>query len=164
VDEIDTNYRTVASAEGRAIAGNSEGGWAAVNLGLKNLSEFGVLGSFSGYFIPRDEDTTKLFDGDQSLADANSPLTYLPQLQGELPAIYILQEGQQEQDQGGRFQRFFEERKKFYEENQEFAEALKARGANYEFENPSGGDHDWDFWRAYLPEFLVFTSEHLNEK
>lgn len=161
VNEIDSNYRTVASAEGRAIAGNSEGGWAAVNLGLKNPSEFGVLGSFSGYFIPRDEDKTKLFDEDQSLADANSPLTYLPQLQGRLPAIYILQEEQQEQDKGGRFQRFFEERKKFFEENQEFAEELKARDATYEFENPSGGDHDWDFWRAYLPDFLVFASEHL---
>jgi putative tributyrin esterase len=150
VSEIDSGYRTVASAQGRAIAGNSEGGWSAVNLGLKNPSEFGVVGSFSGYFIADDEDKNRLFDGDQSLADANSPMTYLPQLGGELPAIYLLQE----QSNGGRFQQDFEE-------NQEFAEELKARGAPYEFDNPSGGDHDWDFWRAYLPDFLVFTSEHL---
>jgi enterochelin esterase-like enzyme len=150
VSEIDSNYRTVASADGRAIAGNSEGGWAAANLGLKNPSEFGVVGSFSGYFSADDQDKNNLFDGDQSLADANSPMTYLPQLGGELPAIYLLQE----QDQGGRFQQDFEE-------NQEFAEELKARDATYEFDNPSGGDHNWDFWRARLPDFLIFASHHL---
>ncbi|MBV9455437.1 MAG: esterase family protein [Rubrobacter sp.] len=150
VSEVDSNYRTVASADGRAIAGNSEGGWAAVNLGLKNPSKFGVVGSFSGYFTADDQDKNNLFDGDQSLADANSPTSYLPRLGGDLPAIYLLQE----QDRGGRFQQDFEE-------NQEFAEELKARGATYEFDNPSGGDHNWDFWRAYLPDFLIFTSEHL---
>jgi enterochelin esterase-like enzyme len=150
VNEIDSNYRTVDSAEGRAIAGNSEGGWAAINVGLKNPSEFGVLSSFSGYFTADDQDKKELFDGDQSLADANSPMTYLSQLEGELPAIYLLQE----QSEGGRFQQDFEQ-------NQEFAQALEARNATYEFDNPSGGDHDWDFWRARLPDFLVFASEHL---
>lgn len=152
VNEIDSNYRTVASAEGRAIAGNSEGGWAAINLGLKNPSEFGVLGSFSGYFTTDDQDKNKLFDGDQSVADENSPMLYLSQLKGELPAIYLL-EGQGESD-NPRFEQG-------YEENQEFAEALKARGATYDFDNPAGGDHNWDFWRARLPDFLIFASEHL---
>jgi S-formylglutathione hydrolase FrmB len=62
-------------------------------------------------------------------------------------AIYFLQE----QREGGRFQQAFEE-------NREFAEELKARGATYDFDNLTGGDYDWDFWRAYLPDFLVFTS------
>ena len=151
-NEIDSNYRTVASAGGRAIAGNSEGGWAAINLGLKNPSEFGVLGSFSGYFTADDEDKKVLFDGDQSLADANSPMLYLSQLEGELPAIYLL-EGQGESG-NPRFEQG-------YEENQELAEELKARGATHDFDNPTGGDHDWDFWRERLPDFLIFASEHL---
>lgn len=146
VDEIDSNYRAVDSAEDRAIAGNSEGGWAAANLGLKNSSEFGVIGSFSGYFTVDDKEKTDLFDEDQSLADANSPMTYLPQLEGELPPIYLLV-GQ-------------DERAPEPEENQEFAEELKARDASYEFNNLSGR-HGWDFWRAHLPDFLVFTSERL---
>lgn len=150
VNEIDSNYRTVDSAEGRAIAGNSEGGWAAANLGLRNPSEFGVIGSFSGYFTVDEREMTNLFDGEQTLADANSPMTYLPQLDGKLPAIYLLQE----QSNGGRYYQDFEE-------NQEFAEELKSRDATYDFDNPAAGDHDWDFWREHLPDFLIFASEHL---
>lgn len=157
VNEIDSNYRTVASADGRAIAGNSEGGWSAVNLGLKNPSEFGVLGSFSGYFRARDVDKADLFDEDQSLADANSPLTYFPQLEGELPAIYLLQEPNQGTG-GGRFQ---EERQEFFEENQEFAKELEDSDDTYKFDTPSSGSHDWPFWREHLPDFFVFASERL---
>jgi enterochelin esterase-like enzyme len=146
VDEIDSNYRTVNSPEGRAIAGNSEGGWAAANLGLKNPSEFGVIGSFSGYFTVDEQETTDLFNGDQSLADANSPMIYLPQLEGRLPPIYLLV-GQ-------------DDRPPDPEENQEFAEELEACDASYEFDNLSGS-HGWDFWRAHLPDFLIFASKRL---
>ena len=146
VDEIDSNYRTVDSPEGRAIAGNSEGGWAAANLGLKNPSEFGVIGSFSGYFTADEQETRDLFNGDQSLADANSPTSSLPQLEGRLPPIYLLV-GQ-------------DDRAPDPEENQEFAEELEARDASYEFDNLSGR-HGWDFWRAYLPDFLIFASKRL---
>src|SRR4051812_32681406 len=66
VNEIDSNYRTVAAADGRAIAGLSEGGYGAMNLGLKNPSEYGVIGSFSGYFTLNEDDTASLFGGDQS--------------------------------------------------------------------------------------------------
>jgi enterochelin esterase-like enzyme len=146
VDEIDSKYRTVDTAEGRAIAGNSEGGWAAANLGLKNPSEFGVIGSFSGYFTADEQETRDLFNGDQSLADANSPMSYLPQLEGTLPPIYLLV-GQ-------------DDRAPDPEENQEFAEELEVRNASYEFDNLSGS-HGWDFWRAHLPDFLIFASERL---
>src|SRR5919202_1204096 len=146
VDEIDSKYRTVDTAEGRAIAGNSEGGWAAANLGLKNPSEFGVIGSFSGYFTADEQETRDLFNGDQSLADANSPMSYLPQLEGTLPPIYLLV-GQ-------------DDRTPDPEENQEFAEELEARDASYEFDNLSGR-HGWDFWRAHLPDFLIFASKRL---
>ena len=146
VDEIDSNYRTVDSPEGRAIAGNSEGGWAAANLGLKNPSEFGVIGSFSGYFTADEQETRDLFNGDQSLADANSPTSSLPQLEGRLPPIYLLV-GQ-------------DDRAPDPEENQEFAEELEACDASYEFDNLSGS-HGWDFWRAHLPDFLIFASKHL---
>jgi enterochelin esterase-like enzyme len=145
VKEIDFNYRTVASADGRAIAGLSEGGYGAMNLGLKNPSEYGVIGSFSGYFTLNEDDTSTLLGGDQGLAAANSPMTYLPQLEGELPAIYFYV-GQGE----GRN----------LKENKKFAEALRARGVSFDFEIYSG-KHNWDFWRAHLPDFLIFASEHL---
>ena len=145
VDEIDSSYRTVDSRDGRAIAGNSEGGYGAMNLGLKNPSEYGVIGSFSGYFTVDKHDLANVFGGDQDLADANSPMTYLPQLEGELPAIWFVA-GEDDQ--------------KYLGENSKFAEELKARGASYEF-NTYPGEHNWDLWGERLPDFLVFASEHL---
>lgn len=144
VDEIDSNYRTIQSKDGRAIAGNSEGAYGAVNLGLKNRSKYGVIGSFSGYFTIDKRDLSRIFEGDQSLADANSPMLYLPQLEGDLPAIYLLI-GQDE---------------KYLEENSKFAEELKDRGASVDFESYPGS-HNWDLWGAHVPDFLVYASEHV---
>jgi len=144
VDEIDSNYRTIQSKDGRAIAGNSEGAYGAMNLGLKNPSKYGVIGSFSGYFTIDKRDLSRIFEGDQSLADANSPMLYLPQLEGDLPAIYLLI-GQDE---------------KYLEENSKFAEELKDRGASVDFESYPGS-HNWDLWGAHVPDFLVYASEHM---
>ena len=145
VNEIDSNYRTVRSARGRAIAGLSEGGYGAMNLGLRNPSEFGVIGSFSGYFNIDQYDMPRIYGRDQSLAEANSPMAYLPQLEGELPAIYFYVGGGDE---------------KFLEENQEFADQLETRGASYDFEIYKGA-HSWDLWREHLPDFLVYAAAHL---
>jgi putative tributyrin esterase len=145
VNEIDSNYRTVVSARGRAIAGLSEGGYGAMNLGLRNPSEFGVIGSFSGYFTIDQHDLSSIFGGDQNLAEANSPMTYLPQLEGELPAIYFY---------------VGEDDEKFLEENQEFADELETRGASYDFETYPGA-HSWKSWRGHLPDFLTFATDRL---
>ena len=144
VNEIDSNYRTVESKNGRAIAGNSEGAYGAINLGLKDRSEYGVIGSFSGYFTIDEDDLSRIFGGDRSFAEANSPMLYLPQLDGELPAIYLLV-GQNDH---------------YLTENQEFTEELKARGASFEL-NTFPGKHNWDLWGAHVPDFLIFANEHL---
>jgi len=144
VDEIDSNYRTVASKDGRAIAGNSEGAYGAMNLGLKDPSEYAVIGSFSGYFTIDEGDLSRIFGGDRSFAEANSPILYLAQLDGELPAIYLLV-GQNDH---------------YFTENQEFAEQLKARGASVEFDT-FPGKHNWDLWGAHVSDFLIFANEHL---
>jgi enterochelin esterase-like enzyme len=146
VNEIDSKYRTIRSKDGRAIAGNSEGGYGAMNLGLRNPSEFGVIGSFSGYFTIDDKDLSQVFDGDESLAEANNPMAYVPQLEGSLPLIYIVVG----QDEGKNLQ-----------ENLKFAEELKAQGASFEF-HTFAGKHNWDSWREELPGFLVFASENLS--
>jgi S-formylglutathione hydrolase FrmB len=47
---VDSRYRTVASREGRAVAGISMGAWGAMLLGLKHPQVFGAIGSFSAPF------------------------------------------------------------------------------------------------------------------
>lgn len=44
---VDANYRTVATAQGRAIAGLSQGGMFAVGTGLRYPEVFGIVGAFS---------------------------------------------------------------------------------------------------------------------
>ncbi|WP_373396688.1 alpha/beta hydrolase family protein [Algoriphagus halophilus] len=45
---VDTNYRTIASKEGRAISGLSMGGHGALYLGIRHQDIFGTAGSQSG--------------------------------------------------------------------------------------------------------------------
>ena len=49
VRAIDTRYRTIATGAGRGIAGLSEGGYGALNIGLHHPGEFRLLESWSGY-------------------------------------------------------------------------------------------------------------------
>src|SRR5579864_3367589 len=49
---IDSHYRTIASARGRAVAGLSEGGYGAINIAVQHPREFSVVESWSGYEKP----------------------------------------------------------------------------------------------------------------
>jgi S-formylglutathione hydrolase FrmB len=60
VPKIDRLFRTVASAQGRALLGVSAGGYAAYNLGTRHPAEFGVLAAHSGYFLAEEDDEVVL--------------------------------------------------------------------------------------------------------
>jgi enterochelin esterase-like enzyme len=89
---IDAHYRTIADRQARAIAGISEGGYGAMNLGLKHVAEFGTIVSISGYFTA---ERSEVFPGndpwghDATLMAANSPTLYVRHLAG-LQATHIL--------------------------------------------------------------------------
>ena len=48
VDEIDARYRTIATREGRGIAGLSMGGFGALVVSMRNLDKFSAAASTSG--------------------------------------------------------------------------------------------------------------------
>jgi enterochelin esterase-like enzyme len=75
VSAIDSRYRTIASAAGRGLAGLSEGGYGALNIGLHHPGTFRVLESWSGYM--RAADIPSIFGHKRSLLTYNSPSTYL---------------------------------------------------------------------------------------
>jgi enterochelin esterase-like enzyme len=143
VEHVDSTYRTVASRDGRAIAGLSEGAYGAMNLGLKSRGEFGVIGSFSGYFV--EGANQPAFDGDEKLAAENSPALYLPKLKGPLPRIYFyVGEGEGT----------------YTAQNRGFARELRAKGASFEF-RVFPGSHTWSLWRNHLDGFLTYASRNL---
>jgi enterochelin esterase-like enzyme len=143
VEHVDSTYRTIPSRGGRAIAGLSEGGYGAMNLGLKDQGEFGVIGSFSGYFV--EGANQPAFGGDKTLAAENSPALYLSRLEGRLPEIYFYV-GRGE----GRYAA----------QNRRFARELRAKGASFEF-RVFPGTHSWSLWRDHLDGFLIYASRNL---
>ena len=48
IPEIDKNFRTIATRDGRAVAGLSMGGYGAIKFGFKYPEKFFIAGSFSG--------------------------------------------------------------------------------------------------------------------
>ena len=52
VDWTDANLPTIASADGRVLAGLSAGGFGAMDIGLRHPSVFGRIEAWSGYFQP----------------------------------------------------------------------------------------------------------------
>ena len=48
VNYIDSHYRTIQSKNGRALIGNSQGGYAAIKLGILHPDVFGVVASHTG--------------------------------------------------------------------------------------------------------------------
>jgi enterochelin esterase-like enzyme len=76
VAAIDRRYRTIAFAAGRALAGLSEGGYGALNIGLHHPGTFRVLESWSGYM--RVDRIPAIFGHSAQTFAYNSPLLYLP--------------------------------------------------------------------------------------
>jgi enterochelin esterase-like enzyme len=71
VRAVDSQYRTIPTGDARALVGLSEGGYAALNIGIHHPGEFHVLESWSGY--QRADDIGVIFGHRSSLLRHNSP-------------------------------------------------------------------------------------------
>jgi hypothetical protein len=76
VRAVDRTFLTIHGGAGRGLAGLSEGGYAAFNIGLHHPAEFRVLESWSGY--EKADDIKSIFGGRKALLAHNSPLLTLP--------------------------------------------------------------------------------------
>ena len=82
VAAIDARFRTIPTGAGRALAGLSEGGYGALNIGLHHPNEFRVLESWSGY--ERADDLASIFGRRPTLLAYNSPNAELPKVAAAL--------------------------------------------------------------------------------
>ena len=95
VAAVDGQLRTKADPTQRGIGGLSMGGYCALNLGLKHPDIYSVVLDFSGDTLPTVDTLpgglAQLFGpGYQKSVDANTPATYLGQLDAERgPALWI---------------------------------------------------------------------------
>ena len=155
IPHVDGAYRTLASREGRAIAGLSMGGYGAVKLALGHPDMFASAASISGALrFPREgwDDGPKVFGtgpASERLRAQNDVLELALLLQrtrpaGPTPALYV--------DCGT--DDFL------YDSNARVRAFLREIGVPYYYHEQPGG-HSWEYWSARLPDHLRFALDHL---
>jgi enterochelin esterase-like enzyme len=147
VGAIDARYRTVRSGADRILGGLSEGGYAALNIGLHHPGEFRVLESWSGYELAAN--IRSIFGGKQALLEKNSPALQLATAASALRAEHAFVWFYSGTDDH------------FLKQNRAFAAALEQAGIPHRFFVVRGG-HNWALWRGNASLALLAASEHLH--
>lgn len=157
ITSVDATFRTIATRDGRMIAGLSMGGYGAVKAGLRHPELFAVVGSFSGAFdITRPGDVFK-GESKPDVMDVFGPVGSTVRKANDVFAMaaaakpdglpyFWLAEGTSDP---------------WLEPNREMARALKARGIATEYVEHPGG-HDWTFWDWAVQSFL--NSPHVTAR
>ncbi len=157
---VEKGFRTIATRSGRAIAGNSMGGYGAFKIALKYPEMFSFAASFSGAFdaptlfeVSREGEwselepsLTKVFGGDRSRLKTENGLKYLASRASRpLPRFYF--------DCG------LED--EFIMVNRGLAQVFTELGVRHEYNEFAGG-HDWDYWDLRIESLLRLASEKLD--
>jgi enterochelin esterase-like enzyme len=143
VRDVDARWPTLADRADRAIAGNSEGAFGAMNLALHHLASFGIVESWSGYF--RAHRDGRFAHATRRELLAYSPADYVAGLRTRLrrdPLRAYLYVGMVDADRGL---------------STSFAGQLRSAGATVRYaEYP--GRHSWRLWRDTVPHALAFAA------
>jgi enterochelin esterase-like enzyme len=146
VRAIDRRYRTIPRGADRALAGLSEGGYGALNIGLHHPGEFHVLESWSGYM--QADDIVSVFGHGHGRLAANSPALVAPALARRLRREHT-------------FIWFYSSHgDRLFRQNVAFAHELHRLRIPYHFSVVSGG-HTWRTWRDNFPSALLAASARL---
>ncbi|HLY86262.1 MAG TPA: alpha/beta hydrolase-fold protein [Gaiellaceae bacterium] len=146
VRAIDKRYRTIPRAAGRAIAGLSEGGYGALNIGFHHPNLFRVLESWSGYM--RADPIVSIFGKSPARLAYNSPLLYLPKVARALRRGHV------------RIWFYVCKHDEFPAENYRFASLLNTYRVPHTFLVVAGG-HNWGAWRRNAPAAFVAAARSL---
>jgi enterochelin esterase-like enzyme len=142
VRAVDARWPTAPGRASRAIAGNSEGAYGAMNVALHQLATFGVVEAWSGYYLQRRAGPFKRATTTQ--LRENSPAAYVGSLGPNLrrwPLHAFVYTGRTDEAR---------------DQSRAFAKALATVGANVSFAVDSGR-HDWRLWRAQMPDMLRYA-------
>jgi enterochelin esterase-like enzyme len=142
VHAVDSRFATLPGRAYRAIGGESEGGYAAVNIALRHPALFSTAESWSGYALQRR--VGPFAHASAATLAANSPAGYVAGLKAQLqryPFNAYIYCGVTEPALPRR---------------ERFAHQLAAVGAHVRFAAFPGG-HDWALWRAQTPRMLAFA-------
>ena len=147
VRAIDRRFRTIPSGSARALAGLSEGGYGALNIGLHHPGEFHVLESWSGYV--RADDIGAVFGHRRMLLAANSPTSTIAGVAARLRRAHT-------------FVWFYSgTTDHFRTQNEAFGDELTKLHIAHRFFLVRGG-HNWALWRGNAARALIAASGRLH--
>jgi enterochelin esterase-like enzyme len=151
IRSVDARFATRPERRFRAIAGDSEGGYGAMNIALHHLDLFATVESWSGYFFQLPQGVFK--DAPPALLLANEPSYYVRSLGPRLhryPLHAYIYKGTEENASG-------------IVKARDFAVELRREGAHVTFRVFRGG-HNWRLWRAQTPRMLAYASRMLGAR
>ncbi len=130
VNYVDSNYRTLADARHRAIAGLSMGGGHAWRVDLNYPEMFEYVGMFSSAFGWNGQKTVgaEFYKDEVTNRFENN----------QLPSLYWIAIGAEDF---------------LYDNNSDYRKILDDLNVKYEYYESAGG-HSWSNWRLYLTKFL----------
>ncbi len=146
---IDARFDTIPGRDGRALIGLSAGGYGAMNIGLRNLQQFGAVQSWSGYFVATNPAGTKVLELGSPQADAAATVPRGPQLRRRLeslPTQIAFYVGLQDT--------------RFLVMNRQYDAALTRTGISHIFHTYPGG-HSPALWRSQAPTWLGWALSYL---
>ncbi len=149
---IDQRFRTVRSRFGRALVGLSAGGYGAFNIGLRRLSTFGAVESWSGYFVATDPTGDRILDLGSATADGGAQVPTGDRLRNEvtaLPTLIAFYVGAQDS--------------RFLDMNRRFDATLTRSRVTHEFRIYAGG-HSTVLWRSQAPRWLGMALDSLSRE
>jgi enterochelin esterase-like enzyme len=146
VHAVDSRYRTIRRAAGRALAGLSEGGYGAFNIGIHHPREFRLLESWSGY--ERADPLRAVFGTDKRLLVRNSPQLTLPAAARTLRHAHVS------------FWFYSGRNDRLLPQNTTFATELAKARLPYRYFVVRGG-HTWALWRGNAARAYLAASRRL---
>jgi S-formylglutathione hydrolase FrmB len=153
---VDSHYRTVATRQGRAVAGLSMGGYGAMKLGLKYPQLFAAAASLSGALASaqaewekslKDEEIKKLLGGvfgplDNPSRAANDLFELVKRISpDQLPQLYFS----------------VGEDDRLLEDNRRFARLLSDLKIHYQYREVPG-PHEWPVWDQQIQVVLALQA------
>ncbi len=136
-----------ASGSARALAGLSEGGYGALNIGIHHPGEFAVLESWSGY--QRADPIRSIFGINRAVLTRNSPSLTLGAAAAKLRRAHTYVWFYSGTDDH------------FVKQNTAFAAELKRDHIPHHYFVVHGG-HNWGIWRGNASRALIAMSRRLH--
>ncbi len=156
---VDSHFRTIAARRGRAIAGDSMGGYGAMMLGLKYADMFAAVASLSGTLRCAEWNPAKMKNPtlkaafgplDNQARAAEDPFELIKKVAPALmPQIY--------------FSIGAGDSNLMLEDNRAFAHLLAQLKIPYQYREVPGG-HVWPVWKRQIQRILAFQAPVLGIK